>query len=70
MELYINNGWTERYENAYIAEAIACSKKVNHATIYTVGLSAKEAEAKLKGALGELKLMPEKSKSLFGKGEG
>ena len=27
MELYINNGWTERYTNAYIAEAIACSEK-------------------------------------------
>ena len=49
MELYINNGCTERYDNAYIAEAIACSKKVNHATIYTVGLSAKEPEAKLMG---------------------
>lgn len=70
MELYINNSWTERYENAYIAEAIACSENGNHATIYTVGLSAKKAEAKLMGALGELKLMPEISKSLFGKGEG
>lgn len=69
MELYINNSWTESYENAYIAEAIACSENGNHATIYTVGLSAKEAEAKLMGALGELKLMPKISKSLFGKGE-
>ena len=70
MELYINNSWTESYENDYIAEAIAWSENGNHATIYTVGLSAKEAEAKLMGALGELKLMPEISKSLFGKGEG
>ena len=70
MELYINNGWTESYENDYIAEAIAWSENGNRATIYTVGLSAKEAEAKLMGALGELKLMPEISKSLFGKGEG
>ena len=33
MELYINNSWTESYENAYIAEAIACSENGNHATI-------------------------------------
>jgi hypothetical protein len=70
MELYINNGCTKSYENDYIAEAIAWSENGNHATIYTVGLSAKEAEAKLMGALGELKLTPEISKSLFGKGEG
>ena len=62
MELYINNSWTERYGNAYIAEAIACSENGNHATIYTTGATAKEAEAKLVGALRELKLMPEMSK--------
>jgi hypothetical protein len=59
MELYINNSWTERYGNAHIAEAIAWSENGNHATIYTVGLTAEEADAKLMGALGELKLMPE-----------
>ena len=64
MELYINNGWSERYENAYIAEAIAWSENGNHTTIYTLGLSAKEAEAKLMGALSELKLMPEISNKL------
>jgi hypothetical protein len=62
MELYINNSWTERYANTYIAEAIAWSENGNHATIYTVGPTAEEADAKLMGALGELKLMPEMSK--------
>ena len=62
MELYINNSWTERYGNAHIAEAIAWSENGNHATIYTVGPTAQVANAKLIGALGELKLMPEKSK--------
>ena len=62
MELYINNSWTERYGNAHIAEAIACSENGNHATIYTVGLTAEEANAKLMGALRVLKLMPEMSK--------
>jgi hypothetical protein len=62
MELYINNGWTERYGNTHIAEAIAWSENGNHATIYTVGPTAEEADAKLMGALGELKLMPEMSK--------
>ena len=61
MELYINNKWTERYENAYIAEAIACSENGNHATIYTVGISAEEANEKLIEALRELKLLPEPS---------
>jgi hypothetical protein len=61
MELYVNNSWTERYGNAHIAEAIACSENGNHATIYTVGLTAEEANAKLMGALRELKLMPEMS---------
>jgi hypothetical protein len=62
MELYVNNSWTERYGNAHIAEAIACSENGNHATIYTVGLTAEEANAKLMGALRVLKLMPEMSK--------
>ena len=62
MELYINNSWTERYGNAHIAEAIAWSQNGNHATIYTVGLTAKEANAILVSALRELKLMPDMSK--------
>jgi ribosome-binding factor A len=62
MELYVNNSWTERYGNAHIAEAIACSENGNHATIYTVILTAEEANAKLMVALRELKLMPEMSK--------
>ncbi len=37
MELYINSTWTERYGNAYVAEAIACRENGNHATIYTHG---------------------------------
>ena len=61
MELYINSNWTKRYGNAHIAEAIACSETGNHATIYTVGLTAEEADAKLIGALRELKLLPEAS---------
>ena len=36
-------------------------KNGNHATIYTVGLTAEEADTKLVGALRELKLMPEMS---------
>jgi hypothetical protein len=59
MELYVNSTWTECYANAYIAEAIAWSENGNHATIYTTGVTAQEANAKLKGALRELKLMPE-----------
>jgi hypothetical protein len=62
MELYVNNSWTEHYGNAHIAEAIAYSENGNHATIYTVGLTTEEANAKLMGALRELKLLPEKSK--------
>jgi hypothetical protein len=61
MELYNNNSWTERYGNAHIAEAIACSENGNHTTIYTVAPTAEEANAKLMGALRELKLMPETS---------
>jgi hypothetical protein len=59
MELYINNQWTEYYGNSYIAEAIAWSYNGNHATIYATGITAKEADAKLIGALRELKVMSE-----------
>jgi hypothetical protein len=62
MELYINTSWTERYGNAYIAGPIACSENGNHATIYTVGSTTEEANAKLMSALCELKLMPKMSK--------
>jgi hypothetical protein len=58
MELYVNHNWTDCYANTYIAEAIAWSENGNHASIYTVGGSAEEADAKLMGALRELKLMP------------
>jgi hypothetical protein len=61
MELYVNNEWTERYGNAFIAEAIAWSENGNHATIYAMGITAEEADTKLEGALRELKLMPERS---------
>ena len=63
MELYINDSWTERYGNAYTAEDMACSENDNHATIYTVGPTAEEADAKLVGALRELKLMPAMSEN-------
>jgi hypothetical protein len=59
MELYVNRNWTECYANTYIAEAIAWSENGNHATVYATGITAEEAEAKLMGALRELKLMPE-----------
>ena len=59
MHLYINYNWTERYANTYIAEAVAWSENGNHAAIYTTGKTAQEANAKLKGALRELKPMPE-----------
>jgi len=58
MELYINCNWTERYATACIAEAIAWSETGNHATIYSTGTTAEEADAKLVGALRELNLMP------------
>ena len=61
MELYINTKWTECYGNSYIAEAIAWSENGNHASIYTTGLTAEEADTKLMGALHELKLIPETS---------
>ncbi len=59
MEVYVNSYWTECYGNSYIAEAIAWSENGNHATIYAQGASAEEADAKLMGALRELKLTPE-----------
>ena len=59
MDLYINRNWTQHYENTYIAEALAWSENGNHATIYTVGSTAKEADTKLMGALRELALIPE-----------
>jgi hypothetical protein len=59
MELYVNNNWTERYTNSYIAEAIMWSENGNHTAIYTMGNTAEEADAKLMGALRELGLMLE-----------
>jgi len=59
IELYISRNWTERYANAYMAEAIAWSENGNHATIYSMGITAEEAHAKLVAALRELKLLPE-----------
>ncbi|MBA3474071.1 MAG: hypothetical protein H0T57_12735 [Rubrobacter sp.] len=61
MELYINNRWTECYGNSYIAEAIAWSETGNHASIYTTGVTAEEADAKLMSALRELELIPQKA---------
>jgi hypothetical protein len=61
MELYINNRWTACHGNSYIAEAIAWSESGNHAAIYTTGATAEEADAKLMGAMRELKLIPETS---------
>jgi hypothetical protein len=58
MELYVNNRWTECYGDSYIAEAIAWSESGNHASIYTTGATANEADAKLVGAMRELKLIP------------
>jgi hypothetical protein len=61
LELYINNRWTECYGNSYIAEAIAWSETGNHASIYTTGVTAEEADAKLMSALRELELIPQKA---------
>jgi hypothetical protein len=61
MELYINSSWTQSYDNGCVAEAIAWSENGNHATIYTMGITLQEADAKLMGALGELHLVPEAS---------
>jgi hypothetical protein len=38
---------------------VAWSENGNHAAIYTTGTTAQEANAKLEGALRELKLLPE-----------
>jgi hypothetical protein len=62
MELYINTEWTKCYgENYFIAEAIVWSENGNHVSIYSTGVTAEEADAKLIGALSELKLVPETS---------
>ena len=61
MELYINSTWTGYCGDAYVAEAIAFSEHGNHATLSARGDTADEANAKLMGALQELKLMPEGS---------
>ena len=61
MELYINRSWTKPYGDVYIAEAVAWSANGNHATIFTAGISADEADTKLIGALHELELIPEAS---------
>jgi predicted heme/steroid binding protein len=62
MELYMNTKWTKCHgENYYIAEAIMWSENGNHASIYSTGSTAEEADAKLMGALSELKLIPETS---------
>ena len=66
MELYLNNNWTERYGHTYIAEAITYSEHGNHATIYSVGITDEEAEAKLMGALRELKLISETNLKMDG----
>ena len=57
MELYVNSNWTQCFGNSYIAEAIAWSENGNHATIYTMGNTAEEANSKLMGALRDLRLM-------------
>jgi hypothetical protein len=61
MELYLNNDWTKCYGDVFIAEAMAWSENSNHATIYAVGTTAEEADAKLVDALRELGLLPERS---------
>jgi hypothetical protein len=61
VELYVNTKWTECYGNSYIAEAIAWSENGNHASIYAMGGTAEEADAKLMDALRELNLIPQKS---------
>ncbi len=59
MELYVNSNWTACYANACIAEAIAWSENGNHATVYTTGTTAEEANDRLLGALRELQLVPQ-----------
>jgi len=58
-ELYTNSAWTQCYDNVYVAEALAWSENGNHVTIYATGISADEAQTKLTGGLGELKLLPQ-----------
>ncbi len=62
MELYTNNSWTQRYDDVYVAEALAWSENANHLTIYATGLSAEEAQSKLTEGLSELKLIPQARK--------
>ena len=59
MELYVNSNWTQCYDNTYVSEAIAWSQNGNHVTIYAVGTTPQEADVKLRGALRELRLIPE-----------
>ena len=59
MELYINTNWTKCFGNSYIAEAIAWSENGNHASIYTMGGTAEEADDKLMNALRDLNLISE-----------
>ena len=61
MELYINNEWTKCYGDSYFAEAIVWSENGNNASICTTGGTAEEADAKLMGALRELKLIPQEA---------
>ena len=61
MELYINAEWTQCYGNSYVAEAILWSENGNHASIYTTGGTAQEADAKLMGALQDLGLVHEEA---------
>ncbi len=61
MELYVNSEWTKCYGNSFIAEAIIFYYYWMHSYIYTTGATAEEADAKLMGALRELKLTPEPS---------
>ncbi len=61
MELYVNSKWTQCFGNSYIAEAIAWSENGNHATIYTMGHTAEEADSKLMGALRHLKQITQKA---------
>lgn len=58
MELYVNKNWTEPYNSVYLAEAITWSENGNHATIYTTGSTADEADTRLMNALRELKVLP------------
>ena len=61
MEVYINSEWTKCHGNSCYAEAILCSGNGNHASMYTTGSTAEEADAKLIGALRELKLVAQKA---------